>query len=114
MKRKTRLFIFISVLLLLFSGCDIGVGVVKIKIIEYPTKTIYYKGVDDKLNLDGLILEATHKNNSKMTESYNTNEEHFLRYYTIKESIDFNETGEYEVTIEHLPASTSFKIKVVE
>jgi hypothetical protein len=63
---KRVFVILLSILLIIsVSGCDESLRIVGMEIEKYPTRIVYYAGVDKELDLTGGVVNYIHKGKSK-------------------------------------------------
>ena len=113
MKKMLILILLISSLLGL-SGCD-AKKLVKIDIVQLPTKLSYYIGQDTKLDLTGGIVQLTTKDKKSTQLPLSSVDKNNKPEFEVTHTIDFNKIGEYIVNVNrNATISTTFTINVVE
>jgi len=109
MKKICRILILI-VLLSALTGCDEGLRIIGMEIVNYPDKLIYVANKDDKLDLSGGKIELILKDKAAQSIDPMTEEE-----MEILHDIDFSKPGIYIVTLyRNDDAKVEFPIQVVD
>ena len=109
MKKIYRIFILI-VLLSALTGCDAGLEIMGMEIVNYPDRLIYVANKDNELDLSGGEIEFILKDKAAQSIDPMTEEEMEIRH-----DIDFSKPGVYIVTLyRHDDAKVQFPIQVVD
>lgn len=113
--RKRNWYIFILLLILAFTGCDKSLRYNKIEVVKYPSKLIYYIGIDNDLDLsDGEIKLTTYAGTTRIfgIEELSPGGN---AAFEVTHSVDFSVAGFYNVEIRRTPElSVSITIQVVD
>ena len=109
MKKIYRILMLI-VLLSALTGCDEGLRIIGMEIINYPDKLIYVANKDNELDLSGGEIELILKDKAAQSIDPMTEEE-----MEILHDIDFSKPGVYIVTLyRNDDANVQFPIQVVD
>ena len=94
MRKKLFYAIICGLLLMLFSGCDSGLWIVRYDFGQYP-RLVYIANVDTELDFSGATIFYTQR------DRFQSDEYPLILgdWITIEHSIDFTTPGEYEVKI---------------
>lgn len=107
--------IFILLLILVLTGCDKSLRYNKIEIEKYPSKLVYYIGMDNEIDLsDGKIKLTTV---GGITSIYGIDEvdHNGYRAFKVTHTIDFAVPGSYTVEIRRTSElSVQITIQVVD
>ena len=110
----SRIMIFILVfLLLLLCSCEADLEVVGIQISHFPDKIVYFKGVDDMLDMTGCTIFIQLRSG----ESIESSAYGEYREFKLLHDIDFEKPGVYEVHIQYRDnesAITKMPIQVID
>ena len=98
--------------LLMLTACDSGLRIVGIYVSEYPDRTVYFSGQDDKIDLSGLEVTLQTAEGTEQAILYNDIEFDFM--FTVTHDIDFDTPGVYMVYIDNGEFSCHFPVEVID
>ena len=87
-----------SILLLVLTSCDIGLGIVKVELNSFPDNIVYYVGESDSIDLTGATIITTVLQGSSSERPISQDE-----FLEITDNVNFSVSGVYEVIIRRNP-----------
>jgi len=91
--------IFYLLVIILISGCEWENEFIKMEIIQYPDKIVYYINETDELDLSGGKVKLTTRSGDEVVLNLDGKDMIGNYEFEIFHDIDFNKEGEYVVLV---------------
>jgi len=87
-----RLILLMAITVFTFSSCSRSLEIIKREVTQLPHRTIYIAGVDDSIDMEGLVVTLHSRGGRVVSVPYEDTE-----WVIVEHEIDFLIPGEYEV-----------------